>query len=65
MKSPMISIGASKEAVREARGAINDILRTPHVDNDTKAEALRALTTLCNVNGTTITNCHLTNNGSK
>lgn len=54
--APVISIGASVSAVKEARGAINDILRTPNVDNSTKTEALRALSTLCAVNNTMITN---------
>ena len=60
MTTPMIQIGATKDAVREARGAINDILRAPHLDNRTKIAALSTLATLCNVNGTSITNCNFT-----
>lgn len=60
INAPMISIGANKDAVREVRGAINDILRTPHVDNNTKVEALRALNTACAVSNTTLSNLNLT-----
>lgn len=60
MNAPLLQIGTNQAAVREARGAINDILRQPHVDNKTKIEALRALSTLCNVNGTTVSGCTFT-----
>lgn len=56
--------GANKEAVREARAAIADILKQPHVDNSTKVEAIKALLGLCGVSNTTITGCSFTS-GSK
>jgi hypothetical protein len=59
MNAPLIHIGASKAAVKEARAAINDILRAPQVENGTKVEALRTLATLCNVSGTSISGCHI------
>lgn len=58
-QAPMIHVGTSVDAVREARGAINDILNARDADNTTKQEALRTLATLCNTNNTTIQNCHL------
>ena len=57
--APMISIGAQRESVKEARDAIAMILDSD-CDQDTKRHALSALSTLCNVNGTTISNCNLT-----
>ena len=59
MSAPLIQIGASPIAIKEARQAINDILRVPHIDNKTRIEALKALSTVCQVNGSTITNCNL------
>lgn len=57
--APMLNIsGAQKDAVSEARKAIMDILRTPHIDNSTKVEALKALDRLCGVSNTAITNCN-------
>ena len=59
--APMLSIsGANKDAVAEARKAIMDILRTPHLDNSTKVEALRALDKLCGVLNTNISGCNFT-----
>ena len=57
---PAINIGSNKEAIKEARLAINDILKAAHVDNQTKIEALRSLNTLCNVNNTSISGCKFT-----
>lgn len=59
MKS-LLNIGVQKEAVKEARAAILDILKAVGVDNNTKVEALKTLSTLCAVNGVTMTNCNFT-----
>jgi hypothetical protein len=60
--APMLNIsGANKDAVAEARKAIMDILRTPHIDNSTKVEALKALDRLCGVSNTSITGCSFHN----
>lgn len=59
-KAPMIQIGCSEKSVEAARAAINDILASPSADA-AKVEALKTLNTLCGVNGTTITGCHLSN----
>jgi hypothetical protein len=58
----MIQIGASPESVKAARQAILDILKAPHVGDKVKAEALRAFTKVCAVEGSTISNCNLTSN---
>ena len=55
---PLLSIGASKEAVKEARAAINDILKSVNCDNSTKVEALKTLSTLCSVNNLNISGCN-------
>jgi hypothetical protein len=56
--APMLNIaGPNVAAVAEARKAINDILRAPHVDNGTKVEALKALHGLCAVHNTAISGC--------
>jgi hypothetical protein len=60
--APMVYIGASPEAVKAARQAILDILKVPYVDNKVKAEALRAFTKVCAVEGPTISNCNFTSN---
>jgi hypothetical protein len=62
--APMLNIGASRSTVAEARAAINDILAAPHVDNNTKVEALRALNSVCAVNGASIMNCQFTSSGT-
>lgn len=55
----MLHIGASKEAVTQAKKSIIDImnvdpkLSTPEV----KIKALEMLKELCSVNGTTVSNC--------
>ncbi len=54
---PLIQIGAGKESIDAARGAINDILASPSA-SDAKVAALSALSTLCQVNGAQIYNCH-------
>lgn len=55
-----VNIGASPTAIKEARGAINDILRAPHVDNSTKVAALNALNQVCQVNNSTVSGCSIT-----
>ncbi|MGF6738481.1 hypothetical protein [Paraburkholderia atlantica] len=65
MKAPLLNIGVQPAAVKEARAAVNDILKAPHVDNATKVEALKTLTGLCNVNGTTVQNCVFSADGGK
>ena len=59
-KDAMINIGVSKEAVKEARTAIMDILNS-RADQSTQVTALNVLSTLCEVNNTNITNCTFTN----
>lgn len=56
--APMLQVGASYRTVAETRLAINDILAAAHVDNNTKVEALKALTGVCSVNGMTISGCN-------
>jgi hypothetical protein len=51
-----IHIGASKEAIKEARIAILAILDAK-ADTAAIIEALITLRTLCAVNGTTVSNC--------
>lgn len=51
------SVGASKEAIAEARLAINDILSISGVDQSTRVTALQVLSTLCAVNNTSLINC--------
>lgn len=58
MKAPLLQIGVSKEAVKEARAAIIAILDNKNAENKTKIVALETLRTLCNVNGTQVTNCN-------
>lgn len=48
-----INIGADAKGVKEARGAINDILGAA-VENQTKVEALRALTAMTRIEAVTI-----------
>jgi hypothetical protein len=60
--SSAINIGASLEAVREARLTILDILNVPHLDQQTIVEALRALVTVCSVKDVLVTNCVFHNN---
>jgi len=54
-----IEIGASKEAVKEAKVAILDIIKSQNGD-DVKREALITLRTICQVNGTSISHCTFT-----
>lgn len=69
--APMLHIGGPAPAsVKELRGAINDILRTPlsyKVDNPTKVQALQTLSAGSSVvvEGTTISNCNFSNGASK
>jgi hypothetical protein len=58
-----IQIGAKKESIKEARAAINDILKSGSLD-ETKREALKCLSTLCQVTNTTITNCTFNSGGT-
>lgn len=55
-----IHIGANRKTVKEARGAINDILRAPAAEQKTKREALKALSSVCAVTNTSISNCSIT-----
>ncbi len=50
-----INIGSTKEAVVEARGAINDILKSS-ADQKTKVAALTVLSDLCSVKNCTFNN---------
>lgn len=56
--APAINVGASVESVKEARGAINDILRSS-ADQQTKQIALEVLAKITQVNNTTISQCHI------
>lgn len=56
----MLIIGASKETVVAAKQSIMEIIRCPDTEQETKRKALDALSTICSVNGTTITNCTFT-----
>ena len=53
----MVHVGATKESVDAARSAILEIMRVKEADSPVKVEALKTLSTLCNVNGTTISDC--------
>ena len=53
----MLVIGVSRETVREARGAIMDILKA-HASESVQMAALSALCTICEVNNTTVSNCN-------
>ncbi len=53
-----VVIGASKDAIAEARAAINDILKSS-CDQSTKVVALETLRTVCQVNNTSISNCNI------
>jgi hypothetical protein len=55
-EAPFITIGTNTETVREARGAINDILKSK-VDTAVKLQALQSLTSLTQVHNATITGC--------
>jgi len=54
----MINVGLNKDAVREARAAINDIIKSNNGEN-VKTTALHALSTLCSPS-LTMTGCTLT-----
>ena len=56
--APMIQVGASKATVREAREMIMDILYSG-AESKTQRAALAAATTICQVNNSSISNCHL------
>ena len=60
--APAIQVGASAEAVNAAREAITSILAA-RVDNKTMRAALAALSSVCSVNGTTLSGCQI-NQGS-
>ena len=52
-----IQVGVSKDAVREARAVIMQILEAS-CEERTKRVALSALCHVCDVTNTTIQNCH-------
>ncbi len=58
-----ISVGASRDAIVEAREAIKDILKAT-ADQETKRKALGVLSTLCRVANTTIRDCTFTGSGN-
>lgn len=55
MRTTAIHVGANRDAIKEARGAINDIL-SAEVYEETKRSALDCLRGLCEVKNTTISN---------
>jgi hypothetical protein len=57
--SEMINIGASKEAIIEAREAIIEILNS-NKDNKTIQKALNVFRDICEVHDTNITGCTFT-----
>lgn len=57
MNAPLINIGASQAAVKEARTAVLKIVQS-NADDYVKIVALRALTAACQVNNTMISNCN-------
>jgi hypothetical protein len=57
MAGPLFVIGVQKEAVKEARASIMDILRCKDAEEKTKRSALITLRELCEVRNTTVTNC--------
>ena len=59
----MLSIGASKGAVTEAKKTILDIMKVASdlASSDVKIQALKTLHELCSVDGLTITNCTFNN----
>jgi hypothetical protein len=54
-----IQIGASPEAVREARGGVEAILRSDR-DEETVRVALRVFLKICDVTGALVTNTTIT-----
>lgn len=54
--APFIHVGASPQTIIEAKKAIVEILKLPHVDNETKRYAISELNNLAGVNNTTISN---------
>lgn len=52
----MLHIGTEASAVREARAAILEILRVPHVDNSTKVAALQEFNRVLAINDVSISN---------
>jgi len=61
----MLILGATKESVTAARGAIIDIIEVPNVDSEVKIKALDVLSTLCAVNNATVQNCNFTGQHKK
>jgi hypothetical protein len=57
MNAPLLYIGAQKEAVKEAKVAILEILKSPTADEKTKRVALKTLSNLCTTQAT-INNCN-------
>lgn len=57
----MIHVGVAKETVTEAKKALVEILRITECGDSAKVAACDALTKLCQVTGTTISNCTLSN----
>ena len=55
MKS-LLQIGASEKAIREAKDTILSILNCD-IDESTKVEALKAFTSVCSVDNTTVSEC--------
>ena len=60
----MLYIGAQQESIAEARGAINDILRSA-ADQSTKVSALQVLSTLCKVENVRIEGCSFEGSGKE
>ena len=56
----MLYVGAQKEAVKEARAMIIDILKSVNSEQ-VKIEALKTARDICQVNGLTVSNCTFTN----
>lgn len=58
----LLVIGAQRDAIAEARAAIRDILQSS-AEQTTKRAALQTLSTLCAVNGATVSNNVFTTEG--
>jgi hypothetical protein len=64
MTKALFVIGASKDSIREARETIKMILTVPNIDNPTRVVAIKALSTLCSVNNTTVSGCTFKGEGT-
>ena len=58
---PMLQIGASKDAIKEAHLAVVEILKIGTKDRESTVAALNSLATICQVTNTTITSCSFKN----